>query len=67
MKLLQLILLQQVQDVEGVASLVDWFETDDNFYLVMEKIGGMDLFDFISTHGSISEPLARIIFSQVHF
>ena len=46
--------------------LIDAFENEDFFQLVMEKHGsGMDLFDFIDRQPNMDEALASYIFRQV--
>ena len=62
---LEVLLLQQVSDVPGVIRLLDFFETGDSFYIVMEIFNGCDLFDFISERGPLSEEVARELFGQV--
>jgi len=62
---LEVVLLQQVVDVPGVIRLLDYFETEDSFYIVMERFNGQDLFDFISEIGTLSEEVARDLFKQV--
>ncbi len=62
---LEVTLMQQVADIPGVIKLLDYFDKDDNFYVVMERCYGIDLFDFIQTNGPLPEDLAKKIFSQV--
>ena len=62
---LEVVLLQQVTDVPGVIRLLDYFETEDRFYIVMERFNGQDLFDFISECGTLTEEVARKVFRQV--
>ena len=62
---LEVVLLQQVEDVPGVIRLLDYFETEDMFYIVMERVHGQDLFDFISDCGTLTEEVARDLFKQV--
>jgi serine/threonine protein kinase len=62
---LEVVLLQQVADVPGVIRLLDYFETSNMFYIVMERFTGHDLFDFISECGTLTEDVARDIFGQV--
>lgn len=40
-------------------------ETEDVLYLVLELIKGGELFDFISSTGAFSEPVARYYFKQL--
>jgi serine/threonine protein kinase len=62
---LEVLLLQQVEDVPGVIRLVDYFESRDMFHIVMERVHGQDMFDFISDCGTLSEEVARDLFKQV--
>ena len=46
--------------------MVDYFENDKFFQMVMEKHGtGMDLFEFIDRQPNLDEPLASYMFRQV--
>jgi len=62
---LEVALLQQVNDVPGVIKLLDYIETHDCFYIVMERFESKDLFDFISEQGPLPENLAKDIFTQI--
>ena len=61
---LEVLLLQHIADVPGVIRLLDYFETRDSFYIVMEMFNGCDLFDFICECGPLSEEVARGLFGQ---
>merc|ERR1712168_1480295 len=62
---LEVALMQQVNDVPGVIKLLDYFDTADSFYVVMERFNSKDLFDFISEQGPLPEHLARDLFMQL--
>merc|ERR1712038_187530 len=62
---LEVALMQQVADVPGVIKILDWFESAESFFIVMEKFAGQDLFDYISEHGPLKEAAARDLFAQV--
>jgi len=62
---LEVALMQQVADVPGVIKILDWFESAESFFIVMEKFVGQDLFDYISERGPLKEPAARDLFAQV--
>merc|ERR1711887_70849 len=62
---LEVALMQQVNDVPGVIKLLDYFDTSDCFYVVMERFNSKDLFDFISEQGPLPEHLARDLFMQL--
>jgi len=59
-------MLQQVQDVPGVISLLDYCESDTSYYLVMERFNSKDMFDYISDHpGGVTEKVAKKMFKQI--
>ena len=62
---LEVVILQQVRDIPGLATIQDWHETRDCFYIVMERSPGLDLFDYISSQGSLTEQISRKIFWKV--
>ena len=62
---LEVALMQQVQDVPGVIRLIDYFDMQHCFYIVMERLHSKDLFDFISEQGPLPEALARDLFRQL--
>jgi serine/threonine protein kinase len=63
---LELKLLHNVQSVNGVIRLLDFFERHDSFIYVMEKpTNSKDLFDYITEKGVLEESLAKNFFRQV--
>ena len=62
---LEVALLQQVADVPGVIRMVDYFDSQDMYYIVMERFNGQDLFDFISESGTLNEQSAKDFFRQI--
>ena len=62
---LEVALLQQVQGVPGVIRFIDYFNVPESFYIVMERLDGKDLFDFISEKGPLSEAMAKELFLQL--
>jgi len=62
---LEVALMQQLQDVLGVIRLIDYFDMQDCFYIVMERFNSKDMFDFISEQGPLPENLARNLFKQL--
>ena len=62
---LELALMQQMQFIPRVVRLVDYFNIPHRFYIVMERLHGQDLFDFISEQGLLPEALARNLFRQL--
>ncbi|XP_023578007.1 PAS domain-containing serine/threonine-protein kinase [Octodon degus] len=62
---LEIAILSSVQH-SNIIKIVDVFENQGFFQLVMEKHGsGLDLFAFIDQHPSLDEPLASYIFRQL--
>ncbi|CAJ0928915.1 unnamed protein product, partial [Mesorhabditis belari] len=62
----EIVLLERCQDVSGVIQMLDWFERNDGFVIVMERPSPCtDLFDYISDHGPLHESVARNFFKQV--
>jgi len=62
---LEIALMQQVADVPGVIRLLDYFDMNQSYYIVMERFNSKDLFDYISDAGPLGENLARQLFKQV--
>jgi len=63
---MELKLLYKVQTVPGVIRLIDFFERQDSFIFIMERLPSCrDLFDFITDKGALEERLARDFFKQV--
>ena len=62
---IEIVLLQEVSNISGVIKILDYHETKESFYIVMEKFNGQDLFDFISESGPVAETVARVIFQKV--
>merc|ERR1712206_77245 len=62
---LEVALMQQLQDVPGVIKLLDYFEMNHCYFIVMERFHCKDLFDFISEQGPLPEALAKDIFRQL--
>eukprot|EP01156_Anaeramoeba_ignava_P011153 Anaeramoba_ignava/a482136_49.p1 GENE.a482136_49~~a482136_49.p1 ORF type:complete len:744 (-),score=162.98 a482136_49:431-2662(-) len=64
-KLEREIKILQMIDHPNVVRLFEVFEDEQFLYLVMEYAETGELFDFIVTHGRISEDLARDFFRQI--
>ena len=62
---LEVALMQRVNDVPGVIKLITYFDTSDNFYVVMERFNSKDLFDFITDQGPLPEHMTRELFMQL--
>ncbi|XP_066883467.1 PAS domain-containing serine/threonine-protein kinase isoform X2 [Kogia breviceps] len=62
---LEIAILSRVEHA-NIIKVLDVFENQEFFQLVMEKHGsGLDLFAFIDCHPSLDEPLASYIFRQL--
>ena len=63
---LEVCLLKQVSDCPRVVKILDCFERQDSYLIVMERPKPCkDLFDFITDKGVLEEALARNFFRQV--
>ena len=61
---LEVALMQRVNDVPGVIKLITYFDTSDNFYVVMERFNSKDLFDFITSR--VVKKTRKLRCSEVH-
>ncbi|CAD5235249.1 unnamed protein product [Bursaphelenchus xylophilus] len=58
--------LLETLDHKNIVKVLDVFENEKYYQLVMEKLGcGMDLFEFIENHPKMDEPLISYIFRQI--
>jgi len=62
---LEIALMRKVNELPGVIRLIDFFEEEDSYFIVMERFNSKDLFDYISEQGPLKEAEARHIFSQL--
>lgn len=63
---LEVMLLQKTAHVSGVIRLLDWYEHNGSFIIVMERPETVkDMFDYITERVSLDERLARLFFRQV--
>ena len=63
---LELALLNNVQSVEGVVKLLDYFVKSNSFIIVMERPDNCkDMFDYITEKGTVEESVAREFFKQI--
>lgn len=63
---LEVLLLEKVAHVSGVVSMLDWFEEQGSFIIVMERSETVkDLFDFITERVVLDERTSRNFFRQV--
>ncbi|ELT95852.1 hypothetical protein CAPTEDRAFT_159610 [Capitella teleta] len=63
---MEICLLKKVTSVDGVVQMLDFYEKQDSFILVMERPEQVkDLFDYITEKGSLSEEVAKSFFAQI--
>jgi len=63
---MEICLLQKLSHVPGIAQLLDYFEHDDSFVLILERPHlCRDLFDYITERGCLPEHEALYFFRQV--
>lgn len=62
----ELKLLLDVQSVQGVIKILDFFERKDSFVYILDRLpSSKDLFDFITERGCLEEDLAKNFLRQV--
>ena len=57
--------LKKVSLHKCIASLEDFYETDECFYIVMEYVSGGDVFERVAEHGAFSEPEAANLLQEM--
>ncbi|OHS96117.1 hypothetical protein TRFO_37726 [Tritrichomonas foetus] len=57
--------IQRLLKHPGIVQVIDDYEDDDNFYLILEYCSGGDLLRRIIKNGKFAEKEARIIFKQI--
>lgn len=63
---IEISLLQRASHLRGVVKLIDFFERQDSFIVVMERpVDSKDLFDYITEVGALDEIDARHMFRQI--
>jgi len=63
---LEIYLMCKVSHIEGVIKLLDYYERNDSFIIIMERPEpSKDLFDYITEKGILEEHLARDFFRQI--
>lgn len=63
---LEVCLLRKLGHIPGVIRIIDWYEHQKSFVIVMERPEAVqDLFDFITEQGPLGENLSRNFFTQV--
>lgn len=63
---MEVCLLAKVRGVEGCIQMLDYFELQDSFVVVMERPEVCkDLFDLITERGALPEHVARTFFRQI--
>ncbi|KAH9511341.1 DNA repair and recombination protein RAD54-like [Dermatophagoides farinae] len=63
---MEVCLLEKVGHIKGVIRMLNWYEYQSTFIIVMERPDNVkDLFDFITEHVVLEERMARLFFRQV--
>ena len=63
---MEILIMEKVCHLDGVIALLDWYEKEDTFIIVMERPDPVkDLFDYISEKGVLSEAVAHNFFNQL--
>ena len=63
---LEVCLLRKVSHIDGVIKLLDYYERNDSFIIIMERPEPVkDLFDYITEKGILEEEVARCFFRQI--
>lgn len=63
---LEVCLLRRSANIPGVIKLIDWYEKQTSFIVIMERPDNVqDMFDFITERGPLDETLCRFFFKQV--
>merc|ERR1712180_106496 len=62
---LEVALMQQLQDVPGVIKLLDYYEMNHCYFIVMERLQCKRILHFMSEQGPLSETLAKELFKQI--
>ena len=58
--------MTKLSKVKGIMKLIDYFETSKSFYIIMERLENvMDLFDYITKNGALSDNIAKDFFRQI--
>eukprot|EP00929_Paragymnodinium_shiwhaense_P051507 TRINITY_DN25910_c0_g1_i1.p1 TRINITY_DN25910_c0_g1~~TRINITY_DN25910_c0_g1_i1.p1 ORF type:complete len:489 (-),score=94.07 TRINITY_DN25910_c0_g1_i1:159-1625(-) len=57
--------LMNLPAADGVASIVEVLEDDNAFYIVMEKVDGMDLYETIASEGDMLLDEVRMVLRQI--
>lgn len=60
----ELEILRQL-DHPHIVRLQDYYEDQDNYYIVMELVPGGDLMDFVAANGSIGEEATQVVAKQI--
>lgn len=63
--LLQEAIIQRSLVHDHVCPLIDVYEDEDNLYMILEFIGGQDLFDSVLAEGALKESSAAAIIKQL--
>ena len=62
---MEIYLLEKVRYIEGVVTLLDWYEESDSFHIIMERLPSISLFDYQTEKRCFSEEETRNFFNQI--
>lgn len=63
---MEICLHKRVSHIDGVISILDFYEKADHVFLIMERLdASQDLFDYLEEKGSLPEHVARKFFHQI--
>ena len=51
--------------ISGIVKIIDHYDSAHYSRIVMNRVEGLDLFDFLTARGALSENIARGIFTQL--
>ena len=61
----EVVVMQELKNVKGVIKILDFIDSKQNYYIIMEHFNCKDMFDYVSEKGPLKEDLARHFFKQV--
>lgn len=63
---LEICLLRRLVNVPGVISILDYYERENGYIMIMERPeNSQDLFDFITERGPMDENISRVFFRHI--
>ncbi|EFP00197.1 hypothetical protein CRE_18703 [Caenorhabditis remanei] len=63
---MEICMLMKCSEIDGVIRILDWYSIPEGFLIVMERpYPSIDMFDFVRTHGKLSEEITHFLFRQI--